>query len=134
MGQILSGTLTRGSSSAAGLDVTSAETVVLLAGESALIRTGLVIAVPEGHVGILKSRSGMSVKFKIEVGAGVIDSDYRGEVRVHLYNHGYDSYKVNKGDRISQLLTIPINQCEYTQVEVLSETNRQENGFGSSGK
>lgn len=134
MGKLLSGTLTRGSKHSAGLDVTSAETVVLLAGESALVRTGLVIAVPEGHVGILKSRSGLSVKFKIETGAGVIDSDYRGEVMVHLYNHGYDSYKVNKGDRISQLLTIPINQCEYTQVDVLPETNRQESGFGSSGK
>ena len=101
---------------------------------SAVIATNLYINVPKNHVGLIWSRSGLSVKHRVEVGAGCIDSGYNGEVKVHLYNHGESIFYVTKGDRIAQLLTIPINSSLYEKVdEFEEETTRGEGGFGSSG-
>ncbi len=131
--KILSGKLSRRHTSDAGLDVHSAEDVIIPPESSELISTSLIIAVPNGHVGLLKSRSGLSVKYKLEVGAGVIDSGYRGEVKVHLYNHGHIAYHVKAGDRIAQLLTLPVNLGEYERVSVLVDSPRESDGFGSTG-
>ncbi len=131
--KILSGKLSRKHASDAGLDVHSAEDVIIPPESSELVSTALIIAVPENHVGMLKSRSGLSVKYRLEVGAGVIDSGYRGEVKVHLYNHGHTAYHVKTGDRIAQLLTIPVNMGEYDKVSLLVDSPRESNGFGSTG-
>ena len=131
--KILSGKLTKTHDTDAGLDVHSNQSVTIPPESSALISTDLIIAVPNGHVGLLKSRSGLSVKYSLEVGAGVIDSGYRGEVKVHLYNHGHEAYKVNKGDKIAQLLTIPIHLGRYEKVSQLVDAPRATAGFGSTG-
>lgn len=118
----------------AGLDICSIEDKTIKARSSEVISTGLYLEIPEGHVGMLKSRSGLSVKNKIEVGAGIIDENYRGEVKCHLYNHSDVNFEIKKGDRIAQLLTIPINLNRYVVVDELSDTERNSDGFGSTGK
>jgi dUTP pyrophosphatase len=117
----------------AGLDICSNKNIVVQAKSSAIISTGLFLEIPDYHVGLLWSRSGLSVKNKIEVGAGCIDSSYRGEVKVHLYNHSDFDFEIKIGDRIAQLLTIPINIEFYRESEELSDTNRGSDGFGSTG-
>jgi dUTP pyrophosphatase len=133
IGTILAGSLTKNNHLDAGLDITSAEDCIIGAGDSCLISTGLFINVPEGCVGLIWSRSGLSVKYRLEVGAGCIDSGYNGEVKVHLYNHGFESYKVRVGDKIAQLLTIPVILTEYVKVDYFQESDRGDKGFGSSG-
>jgi len=133
-GKIKSGTLTKNNPTDAGQDIHSAENVIIPPMDSRLISTNLYIAVPQNHVGLIWPRSGLSVKHKIEVGAGCIDVGYTGEVKVHLYNLGTEPYKVNAGNKIAQLLTLPINLSPYVPIKNLEETNRNQNGFGSSGK
>lgn len=117
----------------AGLDIQSFEDITIPAKGSALIKTNLFLKIPKGCVGLIWSRSGLSVKNKLEVGAGCIDSNYRGEVKVHLYNFSDTDFVVKKGDRIAQLLTIPVLLDYYKIVANLGDTDRGENGFGSSG-
>lgn len=116
----------------AGQDICSDEDITIFAKDSALIHTGLYIAIDKNNVGLIWSRSGLSVKHKLEVGAGCIDSNYRGEIIVHLYNHSDTNYNVKKGDKIAQLLTIPIDLSEYEEVEDLDVTDRGNGGFGST--
>jgi len=125
--------LTKKHFSDAGLDVPSYEDVIIPARGSAIISTNLFVAIDKGYVGMLCSRSGLSVKHKIEVGAGIIDSAYRGEVKVHLFNHSDEPFQVNKGDRIAQLLTIPVMLGYYTLSDSLESTERDLDGFGASG-
>lgn len=129
-------TLTKEHYHDAGLDIISTSRVDIEPRSSALINTGIIPAIPDGYVGLVWSRSGLSVKHKIEVGAGCIDSNFRGELVVHLYNHSDTRYAVCEGDKIAQLLTIPVNLNEYFRVkpEELSETDRGSSGFGSSGR
>lgn len=105
-------------------------------GGQALIPTGLAVAVPEGHVGILASRSSMGVRNGVGLsnGIGVIDSDYRGPIRVGLYNLRATPYTVQPGDRIAQLLIMPVACPEIEVVDALPETARGEGGFGSTGR
>lgn len=126
-------TLSRKDINDAGLDVKASENIEILPHSDALIHTGIRVQIPIGYVGFLKSRSGLSVKNKIEVGAGVIDSNYRGEIMVHLYNFGDSLFVISKGDRIAQLITLPYYTPEYHIIDELDETKRGENGFGSSG-
>ena len=126
-------TLTKKNNSDAGLDIHSAEDVTIKAGGSTLISTKLSMAIPEGFAGLIWSRSGLSVKNRIEVGAGCIDAGYRGEVKVHLYNYGTEDFEVSVGDRIAQLLTVPLALGLYEQAQELPEADRGNNGFGSSG-
>jgi dUTP pyrophosphatase len=133
-GKIVSGKLSKYRSLDAGQDIFSNEDVVINPGDSKLVSTGLFIEIPDYHVGLIWSKSGLSVKNKIEVGAGCIDVGYTGEVKVHLYNLGKDWFKIFKGDRIAQLLTIPINLNSYEGSEVDEENQaRGSNGFGSTG-
>jgi dUTP pyrophosphatase len=117
----------------AGLDIRSNECVYIPQKESRLIETGIKIQIKEGYVGLIWSRSGLSVKHGIEVGAGCIDASYRGEVKIQLFNHSYNPVEINKGDKIAQLLTIPIHVELYTLVQELDETTRGDAGFGSTG-
>ena len=99
----------------------------------ALVSTGLVIELPPGTVGRIASRSGLSVKANIEAGAGWIDSDYRGTVKVELKNFSSKAYKVNAGDRIAQLVVLPVVEVEITVVADVRQTTRGGGGFGSTG-
>ncbi len=128
------GNLTKKRPGDAGLDIKSAEDCVIPARGRRLVKTSLKLAVPPGHVGLLYSRSGLATDHGIEVGAGCIDSPYRGEIGVLLHNFSDEDYPVVKGDRIAQLLTIPVNLGLYREVEDLDETDRGDWGFGSSGK
>lgn len=118
----------------AGLDITASQDRLVPAKGSCVVPTGTRISVPYGNVGMLKSRSGLSVNHKLEVGAGVIDNGYTGEVLVHLYNHSDEDYYIKSGDKIAQLLTIPVNLAYYDVVDSLEESERGEKGFGSTGK
>jgi dUTP pyrophosphatase len=99
----------------------------------AIIHTGIALQLPAGTVGKVASRSGLSMKNNIEVGAGWIDSDYRGELLVELKNFSSDPYAVSKGDRIAQLVVINITDAKLIVVEKLDPTPRGEKGLGSSG-
>lgn len=124
---------TRAHETDAGLDLYAREAQIVPAKESAVFDTGVHIELPVGTVGMLKSKSGLNVKHGI-TSEGVIDVGYTGSIRVKLYNHsGYD-YTVNEGDKISQLVIMPILTPELELVEELEETERGSNGFGSSGK
>ncbi|CAI2719073.1 dUTP diphosphatase [Nitrospina watsonii] len=117
----------------AGADLYAAEDALIPARGRTLVATGIRIALPAGHVGLIWPRSGMAVKQGIDCGAGVIDAQYRGEVRVLLFNHSDDDVTVKKGDRIAQLLVQQVARVEFFPVEDLDETARGANGFGSSG-
>ena len=116
--------------------LTEEESVSLLPGETKLIRTGIALAIPEGYVGLICARSGLSVKEGLAPAnkVGVIDADYRGEVMVALYNQSKAPRTVTKGQRIAQLLIMPVTQGLFTEVTSLSATRRGEGGFGSTGK
>jgi dUTP pyrophosphatase len=118
----------------AGWDIYSTARIVIPPKLSAIIPTKLHVAIPEGCVGLLWSRSGLSIRHDIEVGAGCIDSGYTGEVMVKLYNFGYSEYVVEISDRIAQLLVIPVILSEYTLVDSLDDSSRGIDGIGSSGK
>ncbi len=129
-----SGTLPRRSSvHAAGADLVAAAEITLAPGERAAVPTGLHLAIPEGYVGLVWPRSGLALRQGIDTMAGVIDSDYRGEVKVVLINHGESAFTIKSGDRIAQLLVQPVLPVEYVRVEALPASDRGENGFGSTG-
>ena len=117
----------------AGYDLRSPITDRLYAGQAITIDTGVHVEIPRGYVGMLKSKSGLNVVHDI-VGEGAIDSGYTGSIRVKLYNHGGESYMIERGDKISQLVLLPIITPELELVDELEETERGANGFGSSGK
>ena len=124
---------TRAHEADAGLDLYSRDTVIVYAGSSVTLDTGVHIELPKGTVGFLKSKSGLNVKHGI-TSEGVIDEGYTGSIRVKLYNHSDTHYVVNKGDKISQLVILPILKPELELVDSLDDTERGNNGFGSSGK
>ena len=104
-------------------------------GETAIIPTGLALSIPKGFEVQIRPRSGLAAKQKISVlnTPGTIDADYRGEIKVILINLGQDSFKVEKGLRIAQMVVCPIEQAQLKEVDDLSETDRGKGGFGSTG-
>lgn len=128
---------TRGSVSSAGYDLYACleSFVEIKLGETVKIPTGLAIEVPEGYVGLIFARSGLSINKNIAPAnkVGVCDSDYRGEYIVALKNGGDSTYVVKNGDRVAQLVVVPFLDVEFKEVENLTETKRGENGFGSTG-
>lgn len=122
---------TYGSAGAAGLDVYASADAVIPPGGRALIPTGVHIELPKGTFGHLLPRSGLAVK-GIHVGAGVIDEDYRGEVKVLLFNHGAE-FTVRRGDRIAQMVVKKYERVSIAVSEQLSDTERGADGFGSTG-
>ena len=119
-----------------GMDICSNENVKVLAFNWKLISTGIYLEIPEGYEVQVRSRSGLAFKFGLMVlnSPGTIDSGYRGEVKVILKNHDHHSYDVKKGDRIAQLVMASVVRAEIEEVIELSETERNEGGFGSTGK
>ncbi len=117
---------------AAGLDLYSTEEVELNPGEIKAIRTGVAVEIPKGYFGLIKDRSGLALK-GIHVLAGVIDEDYRGEIKVVLINLGKEKIKIEKHMRIAQMIIIPYLRVRVVETEELSETQRGEKGFGSTG-
>lgn len=124
----------RSTAHAAGADLHAAEDQTLAPGERRLVSTGLRVAIPEGHVGLVWPRSGIAVRDGIDTMAGVIDSDYRGEVRVLLINHGREPFRIRRGDRIAQLLVQRVDPAEFVPADELPESARGEGGFGSTGR
>ncbi len=106
---------------------------LIVSSGSVIIDTGVHMQIPEGYVGMLKSRSGLNTKHGI-VNEGVIDSGYTGSIRVKLYNHGDKPYTVRSGDKISQLVILPVFTPDLELVDELEETDRGNNGFGSTGR
>lgn len=124
---------TRGSASAAGYDLSASEAAVIPKGGRAVVSTGLSISLPIGCYGRVAPRSGLAVKKGIDVGAGVIDADYRGIVGVVLFNFGDEDVSINPGDRIAQLIVERIATPRVVEVTSLDETDRGAAGFGSTG-
>ncbi len=126
-----------GSEYSAGMDICSCEKVVIPSHGRALINTGFSISMPPQYMDKyylrIAPRSGLAVKNGLTTGAGVIDSDYRGVVKVLVFNHGDEDYLVNVGDRIAQMIMEQIKRPNFVEVESHEETNRGNNGFGSSG-
>ena len=117
----------------AGLDLKSPINITVPARGSAIIDTGVHIQLPPGTAGMLKSKSGLNVKHGI-TSEGVIDEGYTGSIVVKLYNHTFDDYHVNIGDKISQLVIVPILTPELEFVDELNGGERGDNGFGSTGR
>lgn len=117
----------------AGLDLRSPVDVIIKPHASVLIDTGVHVAIPAGCVGFLKSKSGLMCNHEI-TSDGTVDAGYTGSIRVKLFNHGEWHYTVRRGDKISQLVVLPIQRPMVEIVESLEETERGANGFGSSGR
>ncbi|KAE8145827.1 dUTPase-like protein [Aspergillus avenaceus] len=124
---------TRGSAFAAGYDMYAAKETVIPSKGKALVDTGIAIAVPEATYGRIAPRSGLAAKHFIDTGAGVIDADYRGEVKVLLFNHSDVDFPIKEGDRVAQLIIERIYTPEVQVVEELEESVRGAGGFGSTG-
>jgi len=122
----------------AGFDLRAAvdEPVSLPPGSRALVPTGISMAIPPGHEGQVRPRSGLAIKHGVTLlnSPGTIDSDYRGEIKVIMINLGEDTFVIHRGDRIAQLVISTLTDCELIGVESLDETPRGQGGFGSSGR
>jgi len=123
-------------SGAAGMDVLSAEDVVLKPGERHAVATGLAVAIPAGYEIQVRPRSGLAFKHGVTVPntPGTIDSDYRGELKVLMINHGTEDFSIKRGERVAQLVLAPVTQARWDEVVVLDETDRGSGGFGSTGR
>uniref|UniRef100_A0A7S4T133 Deoxyuridine 5'-triphosphate nucleotidohydrolase n=2 Tax=Ditylum brightwellii TaxID=49249 RepID=A0A7S4T133_9STRA len=124
---------TKGSPQSAGFDLSAAESCTIQAGTRGIVKTDLSIACPPGTYGRIAPRSGLAVKKFIDVGAGVVDADYRGAVGVVLFNFGTEDFEINVGDRVAQLILEKISMVPAVEVEELTETERGAGGFGSTG-
>ncbi|ODN01383.1 Deoxyuridine 5'-triphosphate nucleotidohydrolase, mitochondrial [Orchesella cincta] len=124
---------TKGSKFAAGYDLKSAYPYTVPKRGSCLVKTDIQIKLPEGTYGRVAPRSGLALKNKIDVGAGVIDQDYRGNVGVILFNYSDEDFVIAEGDRVAQLICEKIEYPEIEEVKSLDETERGEGGFGSTG-
>lgn len=120
---------------AAGVDLQSAEETILKKGERKLISTGLKVAIPNGYEGQIRPRSGLSLREGILIpnSPGTIDADYRGEIKIIMWNLSEKDFKINKGDRIAQLIISPVVKADFQVVTSLEATQRNEGGFGHTG-
>ena len=117
----------------AGMDVFSAEETIIKAGERKSVRTGIKMGLPEGFAGLVWDKSGLALKNGIKTMAGVIDSGYRGEIGIVLINLGQSDFKIEKGQKIAQMLVQKVERMEIKETKELSETKRGEGCFGSTG-
>lgn len=118
----------------AGFDLFAPEKVVVPEKSSAVVNTGVHIAIPTGYVGFIKSKSGLNINFDISSDAGVIDAGFTGSIAVKINNNSTSPMYFAKGYKIAQLVLLPIPEVELRQVDSLEDTERGANGFGSSGK
>ncbi|WP_375290717.1 dUTP diphosphatase [Qipengyuania sp.] len=123
------------SEGAAGMDVVSAEDVTIAPGARHAVATGLALAIPAGYEMQVRPRSGLALKYGISVpnAPGTIDSDYRGELKIILINHGSQGFAIARGDRVAQLVLAPVVQAAWDEVAELDDTARGAGGFGSTG-
>lgn len=126
---------TKATTGSAGYDLYSVEELTIEAGCRAMINTGIILEIPEGLEGQIRSRSGLAIKHGISVlnSPGTIDSDYRGEIKVILYNSGKESFLVQPGMRIAQLVFSQYMNCMFVLSDNLTHTERGVGGFGSTG-
>lgn len=124
----------RGSDEAAGYDLYSAQNGEVDPLKRILIKTNISIAIPKGYYGRIAPRSGLAYKNGIDVMAGVIDADYRGDVGVILFNSGMEAFTFKKGDRIAQLIIEKCHDVDWVQTDDLSDTARGEGGYGHTGQ
>lgn len=119
-----------------GFDFHSTEDMLVLPGGGCMIHTGLLVELPSGYEMTVRQRSGLSMSFPnyIAIGIGTIDWDYRGEIKIPIFNHHqFDEMRIKTGDRIAQGIISPVEKVKIIEVDVLSETERAEGGFGSTG-
>lgn len=124
---------TQGSEYAAGYDLYAAEEGVVLAECRLLVKTNIAVSIPEGYYGRIAPRSGLAYKSGIDILAGVIDADYRGDIGVILYNTDIKDFEFKKGDRIAQLIIEKCHNVEWQEVNELEDSVRSDGGFGSTG-
>ena len=117
----------------AGADLRVSHSSNVGKGQRRALHTGVALSIPEGYVGILTGRSGLSRK-GVHVATGIIDSGYRGSIGITLTNNGDETLHLRAGDRVAQLLIMPVVACEFVGADELDETERGEGGFGSSGR
>jgi dUTP pyrophosphatase len=128
------------SAGAAGVDLPAAlapgEDLTLAAGKTAMVPTGLAIALPLGYEAQIRPRSGLAAKHGVTVlnSPGTVDADYRGEVKVLLINHGEAPFTVRRGDRIAQMVVAPVSAVDFEERETLDDTARGDRGHGSTGR
>ncbi len=116
-----------------GLDLRANESVSLMPMEQKAVKTGLIIKIPKGHVGLIRDRAGIVNNMNVHTAAGTFDPDYRGEVSIILVNLGESEVEIEKGMRIAQMIILPIRKVKVKLVDTLSKTERGEKGFGSTG-
>ena len=124
----------RASAGAAGYDLYSAEDSTIPSGCRKIVKTDISVAIPPRHYGRIAPRSGLALKYGIDIGAGVIDSDYRGPVGIVMINNGIEPFEVKTGARVAQLLLERVSVPDVLEVEALEETERGVKGFGSTGE
>jgi dUTP pyrophosphatase len=120
----------------AGADLFSVDDVVIPAGERRVVGTGIAVAIPQGFAGFVQPRSGLAFKNGIMVvnSPGLIDSGYRGEIRISLYNSGHEPFEIKLGERVAQFVVQRVEEPEFVAAPELPETVRGDGGFGSSGR
>jgi dUTP pyrophosphatase len=120
----------------AGVDLHAAEAVALAPGERATVGTGVAVAIPEGYAGLVTPRSGLAQWHGLGIvnAPGVVDAGYRGEIRVLLVNHGAEAVSLARGERIAQLIVVPVFALGMVEVEELPPSERGAGGFGSTGR
>ena len=123
----------KGSAQAAGFDLYASEAIIIDPKDRAVVKTDLIISVPKGTYGRIAPRSGLAANYFIDVGAGVIDADYRGPLNILLFNHSDEPFQINIGDRIAQLICEKIVYPKLLEVQTLDTTTRGASGYGSSG-
>ena len=123
----------RGSVGAAGYDLCAASNCIIPSRGKGTVDTGLAVSLPPGTYARIAPRSGLAIRNFIDVGAGVVDSDYRGEIKVILFNHSVEDFAVQAGDRIAQLILERIKTPQVKKVAALDDTDRGVGGFGSTG-
>lgn len=120
-------------SSDVGFDLRANETVTLQPFEQKTVRTGIALKIPEGHVGLIRDRAGITTKMGVHTAAGTFDPAYRGEVSVVLINFGEETVQVEKGMRMAQMVILPVKKVKIKEVKQLEVTDRYDRGFGSTG-
>lgn len=120
----------------AGVDLYAAEAVALAPGERTTVPTGVAVAIPEGYAGLVAPRSGLAQRHGLGIvnAPGVVDAGYRGEIRVLLVNHGREPVRLERGERIAQLLVVPLSTLKMVEVVELPGSERGAGGFGSTGR
>ena len=123
-----------GSAGAAGADLRASDALVIPSGGRAAVPTAVRPEIPPGHAGLVWPRSGLAVRHGIDTLAGVIDADYRGELKVVLVNHGDEPFAIAAGDRIAQLLVQRVERARFASAPSVEDTGRGQGGFGSTGR